>query len=421
MADLLQQQMSLIAGGGEDAGMGDDDPTTSNMIGDMMEFVAKAVPPEEHKNISTDYAAAESLREGDSRGLDARAQLYEDLKSGNTKLLAAKEDLINKMSTGQSMSKSQVAAMMLIGILPTLIGGALKGKKGLAKGAEAGALGATTMAKGLESDALRSEKRDQNKLDAIDSQLGKNEELLGKAKLDEINASDSAMQKQLDRENSLNVAGIRASGESAGLQSIGKSLNNIAAAYKVEKLGQESEATKAGFTLDGNNFIMPTKSVKPEVADKVREAAVHYSTALENLQAIKEMGTGMDLPTIQRSMGDPSSDMYQKYVIAQNSLMDVKKIPGLKGTEAVSNMDKLLSNPTNLIKNLWAKVPGTATVEGDITSAYKNILQDYERLTQMNGYQRMTLGQAVVVNGKKGTFKGLGPSGRPMIDFGASQ
>src|SRR6187431_2364519 len=83
--------------------------------------------PEEAAEIPTQVASLGALKEASAGGKSARQLLYDTLNERGTKLGDEKIKLLQQMNEDAPMSKSQIAAMVLVGALPILAGGMIKG------------------------------------------------------------------------------------------------------------------------------------------------------------------------------------------------------------------------------------------------------------------------------------------------------
>lgn len=387
--------------------------TQDDLIATVKQMISAGVPQQEQGKIPSDFAAMGALQKDAAEGKNPREVLYQSLMKPDDQIEQSKAALLKQMQEDQPMSKSQIAAMLFIGIMPMLAGGLLKGKKGLAAGANAGAIGATTMGSAIASE--NKEDRATSKLAYADLSQQQRDQAKFKqdVQLNELKSMDQAQEKALDRGATLQAASIRAGGDAAvgkGLANIAKGLDIVAQTYKNDKLSREDKSAKQPLVV-GDKAFVPTGAVSDETATGIREAAGKYSTALSNINDIVEMSKAMDLPAFQRSMGDTSSDIYQKYTLAQNAIMDAKKIPGLKGTEATTNLDKLLSNPSSLINNLYKSLPGTSSLRGEYENASKNIQKDFDDLLKLNKFTVIEPGQKVTINGETVTVGKVYPDG----------
>lgn len=358
--------------------------------------VAKGLTPQEQSEVTKWYAAAGAIKKDEAEGLSAREILYNAMTKPDDKLEQSKAQLLEQMKQGDSMSKSQTAAMMLIGVLPMLIGGAIKGKRGVADGAQAGQLGAVTMGQAIsaENKNLRAVAGQQYQ-DVVQQQRD-NAKFAQQAELQNMKSMDTAEQKGLDRANSRGNAQIRASATKQGFGAIKLGLDTLSASFKAEKLGREVSNIKQPLVVNDKAYV-PTEAVDAKTADALREVAGHYNTALSNIEGIIETARGMDVATFERIMGDKSSDISQKYALAQNALFAAKKIPNLKGTDAVKNLDELLASPSSLWNVVQSKLPGTATLNTQAANAYDNLQDDFTRLLELNKFDVMKPGDKVNV------------------------
>lgn len=376
----------------------------------LIERMVSTVAQEEAPRVAEDFATMGSLQADGASGLTSREQLYQQLTQQGDQLSTKKAELLKQMSENTQMSKSQTAAMMLIGIMPMLIGGLVKGKKGISKGADASTLGTSLLAAGFEREGERDRTGAKADYMAVVDQMQDVEKEKRELARDEFKAGDTSYENQLNRQNRLQAAGISGGAIGAGLKGLSASLDAIAKSYNLEKLGRESESTKQPIVV-GDVAYLPSGAVKSETADLVRQAAGKYNIVLTNLNEIAEMSKAMDVATFQRVLGNEGSDISQKYILAKNALMDIKKIDGLKGTEATTNLEEFMSDPSKLWNNLVGTLPGVASVSGEMSNADKNIRQDFKNLLELNKFNTIGVGDKVTTGGQTYTVGKIYPDG----------
>jgi len=106
-----------------------------------------------------------------------------EVLSGEIKTLSGEKlDILTGIRDGRSLTRPQTVGLMLIGLLPSLIGGLARGKAGVSAGAQAGQLGTLTALQGFREE------------DKVDRELG----------LLELKEK-SAEQKQLESQQSANL------------------------------------------------------------------------------------------------------------------------------------------------------------------------------------------------------------------------
>jgi len=348
------------------------------------------------KNVSV----MQQMKFDDSRGINPRQQLYDALSKTGDEMSQRRAQLLTQMAEDQPLSKSQTAAMMLIATLPVLVGGLVKGKKGIAKGAEAGGLGALTMAKGIQSDLDKKEKRAALEVASIDDKLAKIEDLKGKAKLDEINAMDTSREKGLDRQAQLTAAGIRAGGDRALAKALGQELNNISKALDVSKKGAEQQARTNSFEFD-NKVNIPGDGMTDDDRKEVRRVSGEYKNLYENLKAMQEINTSLQAPMAQRMWGDKSTELGMRREAALKSLQRIEKVPGTMGNASLKELGAILRDPTSGWENLKSVLPWNTDIPDSMGIAEKVIKEDFNNFLWAKGVNQVPIGKPVTKNGKQ--------------------
>ncbi len=336
---------------------------------------------------------------GDMPSSSARADLYSLLKSQGSTLGDKRTDLIQQMATEPSMSKAETASMLLMGLLPTLIGGAIQGKKGMAAGAQAGGVGAGTMALGMNKEMDRKRLQAQGQLESVDNSIAKNQDSQNKLALDSLDAADTASQKNLDRESQKESARIRAGGDGA----IAGSIKEAIGLLRQEKLqnevnqgNKEEAATERVFSLGKDGFAVNTGEVDKKASEEVKSNDKKYDVAIDKIGRAIEVGRSMQYGAAQRVSGDKlSKDMQRAYQEADNAWTDLKKIPGIKDTESYIAIESMLKDPTGLMENAKGVLPWTETIQQKI-SAFQEIVRDTRKKDFANaGYKFYQKGQMV--------------------------
>jgi len=327
--------------------------------------------------------AATSIRVDSAAGKDPRTQVYDALMESDKKLGQDKLKLIKDMAQDNPMSKSQVAAMMLIGVMPALIGGIVKGKTGVGVGAEAGGLGAQVMAKGIEKDQAQERIVKSAELKSIDSQLESNSETRNKLMIDQLNNADKAKENELDRENSRANAEIRAGGDKAGLIAIGRMLEN-------SKKQSEDNARNKAFQ-SGPYVYMPKGAVRDKDVDEVRELGMHYDILDKKLEQMVELNNSLGAPALESQFGNPESKFNMLRTDALKSLEAIKKVPGTMGNAGLEKLDKMITEPAKFWSRLYASTLGADTSTA-LTSLKNSIKEDAEIFLRYRDIAKVPIG-----------------------------
>lgn len=350
---------------------------------------------EESKNLQADTAAMAAIKEKDAQGVNFRQQLYDLVTKKDTDLANEKLDILNKMGHDEPMSKSQVAAMMLIGILPTLIGGAIKGKKGLAIGAQAGQVGTLAMTKGINDERAREDALGLTQLKSIEAAQNDNRDIMNKSLLDQANNADSAEQKALDRANATTNAAIRAGGDAA----TAKSLNNIAKALEIDKKQTEASARGAPLTINGKVY-RSNGAVTDKNVERVDEAMPAYKSLLDNLWALKQAANNAQFGGLSRATGDTSEELKLRREMIVDALAAIKRDDNSAGSSILlKRLDKAITAPGNIWDNIVAAIPMVADMNSQIDIQSRIIQPEVDRFLTSNHYEGIPIGHPVTRNG----------------------
>lgn len=400
----------------------DPSPDGQNaLMQQMKDILSNGVPKEEHADIPLSFAAMGSLQKDSAEGKTPREVLYDTLKAQGDRLQDKKRQILTQMATDSPMSKSQVAAMMLIGILPTLVGGIVKGKQGLAAGGQAGSLGVATMAKGINDEQDKQDQLNRLQLQETEKEIGQNSDTISKSALQGVNNEEIGQQKELDRATKLQAAGITAGGVQKGLSGIGKALDNVAQSYKNEKLSEQSKSTARAFSLGDDDIFVPRGRVDDKTAEETRKAAGAYKRAIESVNDLITTNESLDAGMPQRMAGTKSDEMYKKYIIAKNSIKAAKDLPGNTSSKLLFELDAALKSPTSWVENLKGLLPGTASVPDQLANTEKILTEDYKRYVQDNNYSRVKKGAIITYKGQPARVVGIDPNGQLQLDTNVEQ
>lgn len=388
--------------------MGDSQELLQKLVSDeaLKAVTELDMSPEEQLDIPKDFATFGSLKVDSANGKTARQILYNTLNEKASEIGQRKIAALKAMNEDAPLTKSQTAAMLLIGLLPVLAGGAVKGKKGLSIGAEAGALGATTAAKGFDI----ANKRKQNAA-VLDYKSTAAEEkavndLKGKALLDEVNAADTAEQKNADRQQSAINAEIRAGGDAA----VGKALTNVGKELENNRKATEASARGRPITFGGKVYV--ADNVTDDERKKVSEINPKYKSAEKNLTEMYRLSKNLDLPALQRMWQDDSSELSLRRKDLVNALTSIKEVPGRGGEYQAKRIEQMVVDPTSFFKNIKSQLPGKTGIPDSIATAKKLLHEDADNFYTSNGYGKgIPLGQPKVINGQVQYFIGLDKEG----------
>ncbi len=388
--------------------------TQPDLLAQIQQNVLGKLNPQEQADFKVALPAMIDTRQQAEAGMDMRTQLFDALSKQGDLLSDRKAKLIESMANDYPMSKSETAAMMFIGLLPTLVGGLVKGKKGLAKGAEAGALGTQLMAKGMEAESGRKRTLAASQLESVEDRISDVAKRQQEVQLGGIEAKEKSALQNQQNATTLAAAGIRAGGDkavAAGLEELGAKLKTGLQTFSLEKASQESAASKQPFKV-GNTVYTNKGGVSQKEADAVNKAATSYTQIIESLDAALEKSKSMQTGAVGRMVGKESDALYKEYSIAKNALAELKKVPGLKGADSFTALEGLLESPTSWANNITGALAGTASINEQLENTKNAIERDYNRVLKMNNYVPIPIGS--VVNDKKGNkirITGVAPGG----------
>lgn len=336
----------------------------------------------------------------DTQPLPAREAVYQQLMQQNQGMMEQDKALLSQIGGNAQMTKPQMMAMLLMGMLPTLVGGIVKGKKGLAAGAQAGAIGTSTMAKGLELEDAEKDKSLMLQSKNLNERILKNEALQGDLQQDQFKAEDTARENQLNRSNSLNVASIRAGGDAAAGENIGKALSAQSKALDVEKKQTEANARQAISKFRGMLY-KSDGTVRDEDLDAIRAKKAAHETVLDSLQKMQQIVAGMDHKTAESTIGDSSTELGILHANALGALEEAKKVPGAIGNAGLTRLETILKNPTSLVRNVIGNnLPFTTTVEKDMNIAARVLNDSYDRFMKSKGVTGVPIGTPMTHEGQ---------------------
>ena len=405
-ANISNQAPDLI--GIDDA----NDPSAQlEKIGSAIENMS----PEERSDVALSIPAMSAMRADDAKGIDARSQFYQLLKKDNNALNAKRSELIQKMASDSPLSKSETAAMLFIGLLPTLVGKAVGGNRGGQIGAQAGALGTQVMTAGIKADENKRDARNRLEVEAIDKQLTKNEDLLGKAKLDEFNAADTAIQKNADREQSAINAEIRAGGEVNAAKETAAALNNQTKQARLDKLDSERQARAKPIRVNGVDYVSSGSATDADVKD-VRDSLTAYKTFDKLMQQMINEARGHDATFFSNQIGDSSTKLGALKEAGLKELAKIEEIPGRGGEYQIESLKKLLQDPTTLTNNIFSRTPLKASIENQLKITKEIINTKLDIYLQSKGMdQKIPIGKRFPApDGKLGWYIGM-KDGNPII------
>lgn len=377
--------------------------------------IANTLTPDEHIDVLDKISTMAAIRADDAKGKDARTQFYEALRNSNDALSQKRAETIKKMATETPLSKSETAAMLFIGLLPTLVGKAVGGNKGGAVGAQAGQLGAQTMAAGIKADQNKRDLRAQSEVNAIDKQLEKNQDLAGKAKLDQFKSEDDAAEKVKDRANAQTVASIRAGGEISAAKQTAAALNNQTKQARLDKLDAERQARAKPIRVNGVDYVSDG-SVRDEDVKDVRDSLTAYKTFDKLTTQMINEARGHDFTFFTNQVGDSSTKLGALREAAIKELAKIEEIPGRGGEYQIESLKKLLQDPTSLGNNIFSKTPLKASIENQLKITKEIIGTKLDALLETRGMgTKIPIGKRFPApNGQMGWYIGM-KDGQPMI------
>lgn len=414
--DMMKQQAALISGGSAPA-MATPESTgvQQSVLDQMMEMVRNSVPPEQRQNIPGDFAAMGSIQKDVSEGKSRREIVYETLQGRTDTLNQKKKALLIQMSSDAPMSKSQIAAMMLIGILPTIVGGAIKGKQGIAAGAQAGQLGASTMAAGIEADKAKEQALAKLEYKDLEDQAKRIQDTQDKLQLAGLNSQEQDARAEAANATRLTAAGISASGMSSGLKGIGQALDNNFKELRNEKASQESKSAAHAFKTDEREGFMPLGNVDPKKAEEAKQIGGSYINAIRAVKDVQSTIDQMDAGVLDRVAGESSDLVHKKIVFAREEIKKAMDLSGKTSDKRLQKLDSLLADPSSLVGNIIAAGPKSATVSSQLTNSLSVLKQAQDSYMGTSGFTKVRIGQQMLLSGKPVQISDILPNGQVKV------
>lgn len=384
---------------------------------DEITSLTSSFTPEESADFLDQVPAMAAMKADDAKGKGARAQFYEAIRNSSDSLSNKRADLIKKMASDSPLSKSETAAMLFIGLLPTLVGKAVGGNRGGQIGAQAGALGATTMTAGIKADANKRDVRNQLEVNAIDKQLEKNEAVTARAKLDEFNAEDTAIQKNADRQQSAINAETRANGEVSAAKETATALSNQTKELRNAALESKQNARAKPIRV-GTKIYAPTDSVRDEDVKVLREGLDSYDTFQDSIKKMIAIAKSSDAAffTNQWTNSSQLKDLREQ---AESELANINTIPGRGGEFLTNKYEAMLKDPTTFYTNVMSRVKDPS-IPDQLQHMGEMIERKLDRKLQRKGFNPpIDIGRPKQdpASGKVGYFVGYNPDGTAHYTF----
>lgn len=389
-----------------------DEPT----LAVLKDVVTKGIGKKSYPDLMANVGAMQAIQKDASEGKDARTQFYESLKGDQNTLNKKRQELLKQMSENQQMDKSQIAAMMLIGILPTLVGGLVKGRKGAAIGAQAGGLGAQSLAQGMQQDTQVDRAVAKSGIDAVDSQLKENADSLNKIKLDEFNNADKSAEGALDRATSTHNASIRAGGEMGAAKITAAELRATRTAQQIKEADTEAKARGTAIVFN-NHVYEPGPGYRNKDVDAVRETQAANQAVADNLKRMRALSASLDYGAFERSIGDKSTELGILYEDTIDALAIAKEASNSSTTKIeFGRLERKLKDPSSVWNNfVSATNPLSTTVDDNLKITEKILNRNFDRFLKAKGMQEpKQLGSTIVENGRTYYLIGVGPRGGPL-------
>lgn len=123
-------------------------------------LIGQTLTPDEKREVGPETLAALSYFKDVLTG-GSNEEIVQKAGTALDEISRRKIELAKKLSEGDSLTRPQAVAAGFISMLPMLIGAAVKGKRGLSIGANAGAVGSQVLFKGIEADNAKADTRDR--------------------------------------------------------------------------------------------------------------------------------------------------------------------------------------------------------------------------------------------------------------------
>lgn len=378
------------------------------------DLISSTVPDEERAQLPLDHAVIGDIKRRSLQGFDARQQLLDSFANQNDAVSKRKAEVLQNIAQGGQLSKSETAAMLMIGMLPILIGGAIKGKKGIGIGAQAGALGTQVAAAGFKDDERRTQTAALQQLNDLSGMQSDIRQDVTKTMLAEADATDKSKESALDRQSRETAASIRAGGDVAAGKAIGQQLGNVAKALDVEGKLEEKASSGRAFQTEDGEIAIPNGRVDDKLAADARETSALYRKLVTSIKTIQELNASSDVPGAARVAGKLSDRMEKERTIALQTIKKLEKVPGAMGDASLSTLSDVLKSPTSLMANLKAALPGTATIDEQLENTRQLMQRQQKEALEGANYTLIKPGTKAFHSGLKKPviFLGVTPDGQ---------
>ena len=403
---IAQQQLQ---GGGFNPAS--EDPTSK------IEQIMASLTTSEKAEAFDVMGAGSAIKYQGDQGKDARTQLYETLQNSDDQLSGKRAELLKKMAEDNPLSKSETAAMLFIGLLPSLVGKAVGGNRGGAAGAQAGTLGTTVMAKGLKEDEARKDLQNKVELAGIDEQLQSNRELGQKAKLAEIDSIDTTARDAIKNETTLQAASIRAGGEMGAAKVTAAASTEALRQQKIDALDAKKQARAKPIRV-GNKIYAPGADVRDEDIKAIRDGLDSYDTFKASIKQMEGIVRSSDAQMFTNQWTN-SSKLKTLREQALAELATINEIPGRGGEFLTKKYEEMLTDPTTFYNNTVARLKDPALAD-QLNTLGSIVEGKLDRKLQRKGFNPpIGIGRPKQdpSTGKVGYFVGYNPDGTAHYTF----
>lgn len=149
-------------------------------------LIGQTLTPDEKKEVGPETLAALSYFKDVLTG-GTNEEITQKAGTALDEISKRKIELAKKLSEGDTLTRPQAVAAGFISMLPMLIGAAVKGRRGVAIGANAGAIGSQVLFKGIEKDNEKADTR--NRLEY--QELGNQQKDITKLAVDQIKSNQN--------------------------------------------------------------------------------------------------------------------------------------------------------------------------------------------------------------------------------------
>lgn len=396
--------------------MGEDENTQgvgqeSELFKMAASTVSASLNPQEKAQLPSDFAAQAKIKKEAAEGMDSRTQVYNALMNKNSLIDQKQAELLNQMSTNKPLSKSQVAAMMLIGIMPTLVGGIVNGKRGISQGATAATLGVETANKGFQAQNKQDAEQAQLEYKSLDKTKQANNNQANDLLADEFKSKDMNARTDANNATKLQAASIRASGDVA----IGRELAAVSKAMDVNKKAADAAARIKPVRL-GDKLYTSSGSVRDKDVDEIRDISADFQIADRNLKKMYQLTKSMDAGAIERLWTDKNSELNLRREDLLTSLNRINEIPGRGGEYLVKKIQDSVADPRSFYQNLVAAMPGKTGLPESLEISSKLLRERGDSLLKSRGVDiSIPIGEKKMINGKIHYVKGMDNEGNVLL------